>query len=90
MTPEAERAKVVSSLNCVDYTVIFDEDTPIQLISELRPDIHVKGGDYKIQDLPEYDMVKSYGGQIRILSYVNGKSTKNIIRQIVNMYAEGN
>jgi len=83
-----ERAKIVSSLYSVDYAIIFDEDTPIQLISELEPDIHVKGGDYKIQNLPEYDVVNSYGGKIQILSYINGKSTTNIIKQIINTYGE--
>jgi D-glycero-beta-D-manno-heptose 1-phosphate adenylyltransferase len=83
---EDERAKIISSLYCVDYAIIFDEDTPIKLISELKPNIHVKGGDYKIQNLPEYDIVNSYGGKIQILSYANGKSTTNIVKQIINTY----
>ena len=85
---EDERAKIVSSLYSVDYAIIFDEETPVQLISELKPDIHVKGGDYKIQNLPEHDVVNSYGGKIQILSYINGKSTTNIIKQIIDAYGE--
>lgn len=87
---EDERAKIVSSLYCVDYAIIFDESTPIQLISELKPDIHVKGGDYKIQNLPEYDAVYSYGGKIQLVSYTNGKSTTNIVNRIINTYGERN
>jgi rfaE bifunctional protein nucleotidyltransferase chain/domain len=77
-----ERASIVSSLFCVDYAIIFDEDTPIKLIQELKPDIYVKGGDYKAEDLPESETVKSYGGKIHILSYTYGKSTTKIIKQI--------
>jgi rfaE bifunctional protein nucleotidyltransferase chain/domain len=85
---ENERAEIVSSLYPVDYVIIFDEETPIQLISELKPDVHVKGGDYKTQNLPEFDIVNSYGGKIRILSYIRGKSTTNIIKQIIDAYGE--
>jgi glycerol-3-phosphate cytidylyltransferase len=83
---EEERAKIISSLYSVDYAIIFDEETPIQLISELKPNIHVKGGDYTMQNLPEYNIVYSYGGKIKILSYINGKSTTNIIKQIISTY----
>lgn len=77
-----ERAGIISSLYCVDYAIIFDEDTPIKLIQELKPDIYVKGGDYKAEDLPEFEIVRSYGGKIHILSYTYGKSTTKIIKQI--------
>lgn len=85
---EEERARIVSSLYCVDYAIIFDEETSIQLIAELKPDIHVKGGDYEIQNLPEYDVVNSYGGKIQILSYSSEKSTTNIVKQIINNFGE--
>jgi D-glycero-beta-D-manno-heptose 1-phosphate adenylyltransferase len=85
---EDERAKIISSLYCVDYAIIFDEETSIQLIAELKPDIHVKGGDYQIQNLPEYDAVNSYGGKIQILSYSSEKSTTNIVKQIINNFGE--
>lgn len=82
-----DRAKIISTLYCVDYAIIFDEDTPIQLISELKPDIHVKGGNYyNIEDLPEFNAVISYGGKIQILSYTHGKSTTNIIKRIIKTY----
>ena len=74
---ENDRAFVLDGLKAVDYTVIFNEDTPEELIS-----IHVKGGDYKKEDLPETKIVESYGGEVIILNFVEGKSTTNIIEKI--------
>jgi len=83
---ENERAKIISSLYFVDYVIIFPEDTPERLIRELRPDIYVKGGDYRLDDLPELKTVISYGGKVRILSHEFNKSTTNIIRKIMKTY----
>lgn len=77
-----DRAEMLSGLKAVDYTVIFEEDTPEKLIATLKPSIHVKGGDYKKEDLPETKIVESYGGEVRILSFVEGKSTTNIVKKI--------
>lgn len=77
-----DRAEMLSGLKAVDYTVIFEEDTPEELIAILKPSIHVKGGDYKKEDLPETKIVESYGGEVRILSFVEGKSTTNIVKKI--------
>ncbi|MCF2611964.1 D-glycero-beta-D-manno-heptose 1-phosphate adenylyltransferase [Fusobacterium perfoetens] len=77
-----DRAEMLSGLKVVDYTVIFEEDTPEELIATLKPSIHVKGGDYKKEDLPETKIVESYGGEVRILSFVEGKSTTNIVKKI--------
>lgn len=77
-----DRAEMLSGLKSVDYTVIFEEDTPEELIAILKPSIHVKGGDYKKEDLPETKIVESYGGEVRILSFVEGKSTTNIVKKI--------
>ena len=77
-----DRAEMLSGLKAVDYTVIFEEDTPEELIATLKPSIHVKGGDYKKEDLPETRIVESYGGEVRILSFVEGKSTTNIVKKI--------
>ena len=77
-----DRAEMLSGLKAVDYTVIFEEDTPEELIATLKPSIHVKGGDYKKEDLPETKIVESYGGEVRILSFVEGKSTTNIVKKI--------
>lgn len=79
---EEDRAEMLCGLKPVDYTIIFDEDTPEELIKELKPSIHVKGGDYTKDDLPETKIVESYGGEVRILSFVEGKSTTNIVKKI--------
>ncbi len=79
---EKDRAEILSSLKSVDYTVIFEEDTPEDLIAYLKPSIHVKGGDYKKEDLPETKIVESYGGEVIILNFVDGKSTTNTINKI--------
>ena len=65
---EVDRAELLAGLKAVDYTVIFTEDTPVELIGELKPSIHVKGGDYKKEDLPETKVVESYGGRVEIVS----------------------
>lgn len=79
---ENDRANLLCALKAVDYTVIFAEDTPEGLIEYLKPNIHVKGGDYKKEDLPETKIVESYGGEVIILNFVEGKSTTSIINKI--------
>jgi len=81
-----ERAKIISSLYFVDYAIIFHDETPERLILELMPDIYVKGGDYRLEDLPEVKTVTEYGGKVRILSHESNKSTTNIIRKIMKTY----
>lgn len=81
---EASRAFVLSNLKCVDYVVIFEEDTPCELIGYLKPDIHVKGGDYKKEDLPETKVVESYGGSVKILRFIDNNSTTDIVEKIKN------
>lgn len=83
---EEERARIISSLRFVDYVVIFDERTPISIIKAIQPDIHVKGGDYSAEELPEYSTVKSYGGKVVILPYIPGKSTTGIIDKILSTF----
>ena len=79
---ELDRAEMLSGLKAVDYTILFEEDTPERLIGDLKPSIHVKGGDYTKDDLPETKIVESYGGEVRILSFIEGKSTTNIVNKI--------
>ncbi len=81
---EQDRAELLAGLKAVDYTVIFTEDTPVEIIGELKPSIHVKGGDYKKEDLPETKVVESYGGKVEIVSLVEGKSTSNVVKKIQN------
>ncbi|MBQ7503258.1 D-glycero-beta-D-manno-heptose 1-phosphate adenylyltransferase [bacterium] len=76
---EQERAQMLAALECVDMVVLFSEDTPVELLQKLRPDVHVKGGDYKEEDLPETPIVKSYGGKIVLARLIPGRSTTQII-----------
>ncbi|MDI7275430.1 MAG: D-glycero-beta-D-manno-heptose 1-phosphate adenylyltransferase, partial [Anaerolineae bacterium] len=81
----ADRVTVLAALEAVDHVVLFEEDTPERLISELRPDVHVKGSDYSIESLPEAAIVQSYGGRVVILPLVEGKSTTAIVRKIARL-----
>ncbi len=81
--PEMERAEILAALECVDYVTIFEEDTPTKLIGTIKPDLHVKGGDYKVEDLIEREVVKSYGGEIAVLSKIAERSTSNLVEKIL-------
>ena len=78
LVPQEERAEMLAGLSCVDYVVIFDEPTPLPLLEQLRPEVHVKGGDYRVEDLPETPLVQSYGGQVLITPLVPGRSTTTL------------
>jgi rfaE bifunctional protein nucleotidyltransferase chain/domain len=82
VVPEEERAEVLAALACVDYVTIFDESTPERLLAYLRPDVHVKGGDYAEEDLPEAPLVRSWGGQVVILPLTPGRSTTELVRKL--------
>ena len=81
--PLYSRAYVLDNLKAVDFVVPFDEETPIELIKIIKPDVHVKGGDYKEEDLPEAEIVKSYGGEIKIIPLIEGFSTTKIIEWVL-------
>jgi rfaE bifunctional protein nucleotidyltransferase chain/domain len=76
---ESDRAEILSSLECVDYVCLFDEDTPVEFIKVLKPDFHAKGADYKPSDLAETPVVEAGGGQLKIIDLVPGKSTTSIV-----------
>lgn len=76
-----DRAEILAALAAVDFTCLFAEDTPENLIKTVRPDILVKGGDWKIEQIVGGTFVQSYGGQVMSLNFVNGKSTTNIIEK---------
>jgi len=86
LVPEMERAEVLDSLGTVDYVVLFDEPTPDELLSAIRPDVHVKGGNYAVNELPEAVLVESFGGTVLTLNYVAGKSTTKLIQEIVSRF----
>ena len=83
---EKNRAYVLLGTKFVDYAVIFDEKTPEKLLDVLKPDVHVKGGDYKKEDLPETKIVEENGGEVKILSFVDNVSTTQIINKIIEAY----
>ncbi len=86
LVPEAERAEMLAGLECVDYVVIFPELTPVELLAELKPSIHVKGGDYKLAELVEREVVEAHGGKVIVGLNVPGKSTTNLIQVICERY----
>ncbi len=81
---ENERARVMAALAAVDAVVLFAEDTPLELISEIRPDVLVKGGDYTIETVIGHEVVLAAGGRVEIIPTVEGFSTTNIVRKLTN------
>ena len=77
-----ERAEILSSLNTVDYLTFFEEDTPLNLITELKPDVLVKGGDYEKEAIVGKEVVERYGGKVVAIPLVDGKSTTKILEKI--------
>ncbi|MFN3306162.1 MAG: D-glycero-beta-D-manno-heptose 1-phosphate adenylyltransferase [Candidatus Kapaibacteriota bacterium] len=82
IVPENERAEVLDSLKPVDYVVIFEEDTPMELIKIVRPDVLVKGGDYTEENIVGANYVGTYGGRVVVIPYVAGRSTTSLIDKI--------
>lgn len=85
VTPAAERAEIISAIDCVDYVVLFGESTVENLLSILKPHIHAKGTDYTEGSVPERDIVLSYGGKVAIVGDPKDHSTRDIIRTIKNL-----
>lgn len=87
--PAAERAELLAALACVDYVVVFEEDTAASLVNLLRPDVYAKGGDYGPggAELPEAAAVSACGGRVVILPFETGHSTTGIIETILRRYA---
>ena len=80
---EIERAEILASMECVDFVIIFTELRPDRLIKIIRPDVHVKGGDYKITELPERKVVEALGGKVVVIPPIKGRSTTGIIEKIL-------
>jgi D-beta-D-heptose 7-phosphate kinase/D-beta-D-heptose 1-phosphate adenosyltransferase len=79
---EDDRAEILAALSCVDYVSLFSEETPLGLIHQVRPDVLVKGGDWKPEQIVGSEFVLSYGGSVRSLSFVAGRSTSAIIEKV--------
>ena len=80
LVPAADRSRVLEALEYVDAVVVFDEDTPVEVLRRLRPDVWVKGGDYAGQDVPEAAALASWGGQTVVVPYLQGRSTTGLVR----------
>ena len=79
---ENDRAFLLDNLKSVDYVIIFDEDTPYNLIKDIVPDYLVKGGDWKEEDIVGWDVVKQNGGKVMSLKFIDNYSTTNIINKM--------
>jgi rfaE bifunctional protein nucleotidyltransferase chain/domain len=79
---EEDRAAVLRALRSVDGVVLFEESWPERLIRSLRPEVYVKGGDYDASSLPETPLVESYGGEVRIIPFLEGRSTTTLVERI--------
>ncbi|MGO8704357.1 MAG: adenylyltransferase/cytidyltransferase family protein, partial [Candidatus Brocadiia bacterium] len=88
ITSDAERARLLAALDVVDSLVIFEEDTPLEAIKAIRPDIIVKGGDYREDQVVGWEVVKSYGGKVVIAPFIEGISTTDIVKKIVERYGK--
>ena len=84
VTPENERAELVSGLSCVDAVVIFDEDTPARTVDQLQPDVLVKGADWEGREIPGRDTVERRGGRVVFAPFEAGYSTTRILDTIKN------
>jgi rfaE bifunctional protein nucleotidyltransferase chain/domain len=81
-----QRAEVLAGLACVDYITIFDEPDPLALIQTIKPDVLIKGADWKETEIIGSDVVKSYGGKVIRIEVVPGISTSRIIQKILKLY----
>jgi len=89
LTNQDDRAIVLAALESVDYICFFNEETPARLIRELLPDVLIKGGDYKIEDIVGRETVQENGGEVAVIPLTPGKSTTDLIRRIVKLVKEG-
>lgn len=79
---EEDRAEILAALECVNFVVLFEEDTPYHLISQIQPDVLVKGGDWASEDIVGSDIVLAHGGEVHSLHFVKGYSTTDIVDRI--------
>jgi len=88
--PVEERAEILSGLGCVDYVTVFDEPTPLKLVTLLQPHVLVKGGDWTREEVVGKDVVEGSGGKVVIIPFVSGSSTTTIIEAILKRHEKKN
>lgn len=81
---EQARAEILAALECVDYVTIFHEGTPEEFLKRLKPNTHVKGGDYSGVEIPEKKVVESLGGTVKFLKFTEGHSTSKILESLTH------
>ena len=81
---ECDRAEILCALNSVDFVLLFDEKSPVELLKYIKPDVYTKGADYTIETLPEAPELLPLGVDIQFISFVEGKSTTNVINKMKN------
>ncbi len=86
LVSEEERAEILASLEFIDFVTVFPELTPLELITYLKPDILIKGGDWPEDKVVGRDDVKKWGGRVILIPEIKGKSTTNIVEKIKNVY----
>ncbi len=87
IVPQEERAYILAGLKAVDYVTLFDEPTPKEIISELIPDVLVKGADWALDKIVGRDVVEANGGVVKTIEFVNAQSTTNIIKTVLERYS---
>ncbi len=87
IVPQAERADIMASLESVDFVILFDEATPLELIEYLKPHTIVKGGDWAEKDIVGGQAVRKWGGTVAVIPEIKGASTTNIIEKILQLYS---
>lgn len=88
IVPLQERAFIISNLKAVDYVISFEEETPLETIKKIIPDILVKGADWKIENIVGKDIVEAAGGKVETIEFVNFQSTTNIIKTILERFKD--
>jgi rfaE bifunctional protein nucleotidyltransferase chain/domain len=83
LVPEADRASVISALECVDAVAVFDEPTPEAALLRLRPDVFAKGGDYAGVELPERSVLAEWGAEVVLLPLLEGRSTSRLVEEVM-------
>jgi rfaE bifunctional protein nucleotidyltransferase chain/domain len=90
LIPQEERADVLAGLESIDYITIFDEQTPLELINYLKPDVLIKGGDWTEESIVGRDAVRSWGGRVIVIPEIERASTTNIVDKVLKVYGGGN
>ena len=89
LNPQNDRMRVLSALSCVDHVILFDKPTPKDLIVRIRPDVLVKGADWKKEQIAGAAEVESWGGKVKLIKLVSGRSTTALIQKIRGRHGNG-